>query len=167
RRRSCAVSRSACSTTRPTTRRRSAGCRSSTPASEPRGGGRPPWRAGFGGRAVRRGRPVSHPGRKRVVDPAPSWEGHMTIRCRFAARTAALAAALIGTALTPQTVAAQQTEAGDAGARLLEALRQNRHTLALVDGRLSGDGAELLLSEGRASQFFLLGEEHGVAEVPV
>src|SRR5690606_1226813 len=72
-----------------------------------------------------------------------------------------------GAALAPQTVAAQQRETGDAGAeRLLEALRQNRRTLAIADGRLSGDGAELLLSEGRASQFFLLGEEHGVAEVP-
>jgi len=91
----------------------------------------------------------------------------MTIRGRFAARTAALAAALLGAALAPQTVAAQQRETGDAGAeRLLEALRQNRRTLAIADGRLSGDGAELLLSEGRASQFFLLGEEHGVAEVP-
>lgn len=91
----------------------------------------------------------------------------MTIRSRFAARTAALAAALLGAALAPQTVAAQQRETGDAGAeRLLEALRQNRRTLAIADGRLSGDGAELLLSEGRASQFFLLGEEHGVAEVP-
>ncbi|HEX2203093.1 MAG TPA: hypothetical protein VHG91_07335, partial [Longimicrobium sp.] len=32
--------------------------------------------------------------------------------------------------------------------------------------RLQGEGARLLLEAGRASQFFLVGEEHGVAQVP-
>lgn len=50
---------------------------------------------------------------------------------------------------------------------LAEALRANRTTLSLTaDGRLAGPGAELLLSEGRRSEFFLVGEEHGIAEVP-
>jgi hypothetical protein len=70
-------------------------------------------------------------------------------------------------AVTPLTAGAQQLAGSAPGSTpLLEALRDHRQTLALEDGRLTGAGAELLLSEGRAAQFFLLGEEHGVAEVP-
>lgn len=51
---------------------------------------------------------------------------------------------------------------------LLEAtLRANRYRLELTpDGELRGPGADFLLEEGRAAQFFLMGEEHGVAEIP-
>lgn len=50
---------------------------------------------------------------------------------------------------------------------LLAALRRSRHTLsAKADGRLEGPGARVLLDAGRESQFFLLGEEHGTAQVP-
>jgi hypothetical protein len=46
-------------------------------------------------------------------------------------------------------------------------LRANAHPMqADADGRLSGPGAELLLAAGRDAQFFLVGEEHGVAEIP-
>jgi len=46
-------------------------------------------------------------------------------------------------------------------------LRANAHPMqAGADGRLSGAGAELLLAAGRDAQFFLIGEEHGVAEIP-
>lgn len=47
-------------------------------------------------------------------------------------------------------------------------LRANAHVMqAAADGRLSGAGAELLMAAGRESQFFLIGEEHGVAEIPL
>jgi len=46
-------------------------------------------------------------------------------------------------------------------------LRANAYPMqADADGRLSGAGAELLLAAGRDAQFFLVGEEHGVAEIP-
>jgi hypothetical protein len=44
---------------------------------------------------------------------------------------------------------------------------QNRYPVALKDGALSGRGWEMLLEEGRKSRFFLVGEEHGIAEVPL
>lgn len=46
------------------------------------------------------------------------------------------------------------------------ALRASGLTLELKDGRLTGPGARVLLDGGRESQFFLIGEEHGVAQVP-
>jgi len=50
---------------------------------------------------------------------------------------------------------------------LVALLRANAHPMqADADGRLHGPGAELLLTAGRDAQFFLIGEEHGVAEVP-
>ncbi len=71
-----------------------------------------------------------------------------------------LAAAL----LAPVTAAAQQAAPDSA---LVAALRQNRHTLSAgADGRLEGAGARVLLDAGRESQFFLIGEEHGIAQVP-
>ena len=80
---------------------------------------------------------------------------------------AMLGAVLFGALPSGAPVAAQQPPAVEAApGALTDALREQRRTLRLEDGRLSGDGADLLLGEGRASQFFLLGEEHGVAEVP-
>jgi hypothetical protein len=50
---------------------------------------------------------------------------------------------------------------------LVALLRANAHPMqAEADGRLTGPGAELLVAAGRDAQFFLIGEEHGVAEVP-
>jgi hypothetical protein len=50
---------------------------------------------------------------------------------------------------------------------LSAALRDNRHVVELDSaGDLSGDGGELLLAAGRDAQFFLIGEDHGIAEVP-
>ena len=47
-------------------------------------------------------------------------------------------------------------------------LRVNRHVMTVeTDGAISGPGARLLLDAGRDAHFFLVGEEHGVAEVPV
>ncbi len=63
------------------------------------------------------------------------------------------------------TLAAAPLAAQDS---LVALLRANAHPMqAGADGRLSGTGAELLLAAGRDAQFFLIGEEHGVAEVPL
>ena len=43
---------------------------------------------------------------------------------------------------------------------------ENRYAVAFKDGAFSGPGWELLLEQGRTSRFFLIGEEHGIAEVP-
>ena len=45
---------------------------------------------------------------------------------------------------------------------LTEFLSEHHYPLQLVDGRLTGPGAEFLLAQARASRFMLLGEEHGV-----
>jgi len=70
-----------------------------------------------------------------------------------------MAAVLPALALSTAPLAAQDS--------LVALLRANAHPMqAGADGRLSGPGAELLLTAGRDAQFFLIGEEHGVAEVP-
>ncbi|HET7232582.1 MAG TPA: hypothetical protein VFJ16_21410 [Longimicrobium sp.] len=70
-----------------------------------------------------------------------------------------IAAALAALALCAAPLAAQDS--------LAALLRANAHPMqADADGRLSGAGAELLLAAGRDAQFFLIGEEHGVAEIP-
>ena len=52
------------------------------------------------------------------------------------------------------------------GDPLREALHANRNVVEWKDGQLAGPGAALLLEAGSASQFFLIGEEHGIAEIP-
>jgi hypothetical protein len=47
---------------------------------------------------------------------------------------------------------------------LAAALKAHRMTLRLDGGKLTGAGADFLLDEGRRSQFFLIGEDHGGAE---
>ncbi len=49
---------------------------------------------------------------------------------------------------------------------LTRILIANRHPIHLGDGRLEGRGGRLLVDEGIASRFFLVGEEHGVAQAP-
>lgn len=49
---------------------------------------------------------------------------------------------------------------------LVAELSKNRLTLALEDGKLKGAGADFLLKEAEASQFFLIAEDHGIAELP-
>ena len=50
--------------------------------------------------------------------------------------------------------------------RVAEKAAQSRHAVGFKDGSFSGPGWDLLLAEGRKSRFFLVGEEHGVAEIP-
>jgi erythromycin esterase-like protein len=50
--------------------------------------------------------------------------------------------------------------------RLAKRAVDNRHAVSFRNGAFSGPGWDLLLAEGKKSRFFLVGEEHGVAEVP-
>jgi hypothetical protein len=51
---------------------------------------------------------------------------------------------------------------------LMEALQAQRHVFEMdEEGRLAGPGARLLVDAGREARFFLIGEEHGVAEIPL
>jgi hypothetical protein len=50
--------------------------------------------------------------------------------------------------------------------RLTETAKANALTLNHVNGVFSGPAWDRLVAEGRAAQFFLLGEEHGIAENP-
>ncbi|MDO9487299.1 MAG: hypothetical protein Q7J32_02915 [Sphingomonadaceae bacterium] len=78
---------------------------------------------------------------------------------------AAAAAAIPAAAQTggPATTAAKPAPLID---RLIETARQNRLPVEYAGGRFSGAGWDRLVAEGRAAHFFLIGEEHGVAEVP-
>lgn len=58
--------------------------------------------------------------------------------------------------------APQQSLEERIAARALE----SRHRLMFEGGRFSGPAYEMMLEEGRASQFFCIGEEHGIAENP-
>lgn len=63
----------------------------------------------------------------------------------------------------PLSTVAQEAPRDSLRSRLLRA----RHVIRLErDGTPAGDGADLLLRAGRESRFFLIGEEHGVAQVP-
>ena len=44
--------------------------------------------------------------------------------------------------------------------------KENRHSLRLSDGLLSGPGADLLLQGAAGTQFFVLGEQHNAREIP-
>ncbi len=51
--------------------------------------------------------------------------------------------------------------------RLLTEALKHVHAMSFDGGAFSGPGWDLVVSEGRACEFTLLGEEHGTAEVPV
>ncbi len=50
--------------------------------------------------------------------------------------------------------------------RLAKRAAENRHAVSFRDGAFSGPGWDLLVEAGRNASFFLVGEEHGVAEIP-
>jgi len=50
--------------------------------------------------------------------------------------------------------------------RIAARAQENRHRLAYDGARFSGPAYDLILAEGRAAQFFCIGEEHGIAENP-
>ena len=76
---------------------------------------------------------------------------------------APLAATVLGlVALTVQAGSGQQVDP-----RLVELLEAHRHAVTIEDGRLGGPGGDLLTEAGRAARFALLGEEHGIGEIPL
>lgn len=78
-----------------------------------------------------------------------------------------LAAAPMASAQPPSAPAAPPaTPAPSFEERLAARAAENRHALTYQNGAFSGPGWDLLVREGRKSQFLLVGEEHGVAEVP-
>ncbi|HEV8365634.1 MAG TPA: hypothetical protein VGQ52_19125 [Gemmatimonadaceae bacterium] len=62
-------------------------------------------------------------------------------------------------ALTPALLLAQDSA-------LTRILIANRHAIRLSGGRLDGRGGRMLVDEGKSARFFLVGEEHGVAQTP-
>lgn len=89
-------------------------------------------------------------------------------------------AALLGAlGLTAATAAAAQAQSSAPAApppatppapsladRIAQRAMENRHRIAFDGHTFSGDGYDLLLNEGRAAQYFCIGEEHGIAENP-
>lgn len=64
--------------------------------------------------------------------------------------------------ITPPPAAPQ----GADPASLLPALiAHSRHTATIVDGRLTGEGADFLRALGRNSQFVMIGEDHGYSGI--
>jgi hypothetical protein len=78
-----------------------------------------------------------------------------------------LTALTIARAAWAQAPAAPATPTPTFAENLAAKAAQNRYPVVLKDGALSGRGWEMLLEEGRKSRFFLVGEEHGIAEVPL
>ncbi len=74
-------------------------------------------------------------------------------------------AAAVPTDSSPAT-ASRPTALPTTEERLLARARENLHDIQFNGTSFSGPGWELLVREGRASDFFLLGEEHGIAQVP-
>ena len=74
----------------------------------------------------------------------------------------AAAPALLTAAAAQQPAAAQPSRAD----RLASAALNARQRLEYRDGTFSGPAWDMLLARGRDAQFFLLGEEHGIAENP-
>ena len=70
-------------------------------------------------------------------------------------------------ALAATRASAQSAPAGPQPSleeRLAARARENRHALDFDGQRFSGAGWDLLVAEGRRAKFFMLGEEHGLAE---
>jgi hypothetical protein len=74
----------------------------------------------------------------------------------------AASAAAQGQAPAAAPPAQQQGLEAQIAARALE----RRHRLDFANGRFSGPAYDMMVEEGRASQFFCIGEEHGIAENP-
>lgn len=88
---------------------------------------------------------------------------------RTAGAILVLAALVPATLASPSILPAGQDAAPAAKASppsLDSVLRENRRDLTFTGGTLGGPGAIFLESEGRSSQFVLIGEDHGIAEIP-
>jgi hypothetical protein len=67
---------------------------------------------------------------------------------------------------SPTPAPAAQAAQPSTSERIAAAALQNRHRLTYSGGGFSGAAWDMLLKEGRAAHFFLVGEEHGIAENP-
>ena len=90
----------------------------------------------------------------------------MTVHRRdiLTAAGAALLAGAASTAARAQTAAPAAAPAPSIEERLIARARESRHALAFDGRTFSGPGWDLLVEEGRKAKFFMLGEEHGLAE---
>lgn len=79
---------------------------------------------------------------------------------------AALASGVIAASPARAADAPANASVPDAHARLLAHLREAARPLMLADGRLEGPGALWLARESERAQFVLVGEDHGMAEIP-
>lgn len=77
-----------------------------------------------------------------------------------------IAPAVITSSRTLPPVQDSAPAAGKPAPSLVAVLRENRHDLTFSGGTLEGPGAAFLESEGRAAQFTLIGEDHGIADIP-
>ncbi len=50
---------------------------------------------------------------------------------------------------------------------LVEHLKKNVHTFLFEDGNLSGDGLSFFKEEADQNSFFLIGEDHGIGDIPL
>jgi hypothetical protein len=57
-----------------------------------------------------------------------------------------------------------QSLEGNFMATLSDILSENHFSLALTDGTLTGTGVDFLVKQAKEAQFFLFGEDHGIAE---
>lgn len=80
--------------------------------------------------------------------------------------TGVLAAGGAG-AQTPPAAAMQPVQAPGPEDPLTTRARKALRPIAFADGRFSGAGWDLIVEQGRAAEFVLLGEDHGMAEIPV
>jgi hypothetical protein len=78
----------------------------------------------------------------------------------------AISSILIFTASISGSAFAQSKPDMSLEEKLGAAAIENRHRLDYEDGEFSGPAWSILIEEGGKAQFFLLGEEHGIAENP-
>lgn len=84
-------------------------------------------------------------------------------------RRALIGALGLGVAASVATAAAQEAPAAPPAQpsladRITQRAAENRHRLAYDGSRFSGPAYDLLVQEGRAAQYFCIGEEHGIAK---
>jgi hypothetical protein len=77
-----------------------------------------------------------------------------------------LLALVVSGALGAQTPASPPAKGPTLEERLAARAVENRYAVSYRNGVFSGPGWERLVEEGKKSRFFLVGEEHGVAEIP-
>lgn len=81
-------------------------------------------------------------------------------------RSFVIGGVLMMLATAPGGAVAQTQDAATLDERLGAAAMENRYRLDYQDGEFSGPAWDVLIEEGSKARFFLLGEEHGIAENP-